>query len=68
MRAEDWTVRVPVRVIWGMQDTALLASLLDGLEELCADLKITRIADASHWLIHEQPRRINTLIAQALAD
>jgi epoxide hydrolase 4 len=68
LRAQDWTVRVPVRVIWGMQDTALLAGLLDGLEELCADLKITRIPDASHWLIHEQPRRINTLIAQALAD
>jgi epoxide hydrolase 4 len=68
MHAQDWTVRVPVRVIWGMKDTALLPCLLDGLEELCPDLKITRIADASHWLIHEQPRRINTLIAQALAD
>jgi epoxide hydrolase 4 len=68
MRAQDWTVRVPVRVIWGMKDTALLAGLLDGLDELCADLKITRIPDASHWLIHEQPRRINALIAQALAE
>jgi pimeloyl-ACP methyl ester carboxylesterase len=68
MRAQDWAVRVPVRVIWGMKDTALLACLLDGLDELCVDLKITRIPDASHWLIHEQPRRINTLIAQALAD
>jgi pimeloyl-ACP methyl ester carboxylesterase len=63
-----WIVRVPVRVIWGMQDTALLASLLEGLAELCADLRITRIDDGSHWVIHEQPARVNALIAQALDE
>ena len=36
---QRWIVRVPVRVLWGMQDTALLASLLEGLVELCADLR-----------------------------
>jgi epoxide hydrolase 4 len=68
MRAEDWLVRVPVRVIWGLMDTALLASLLDGLDELCTDLQITRIPEGSHWVIHEQPERINALIAQALRE
>ena len=65
---QRWIVRVPVRVIWGMQDTALLASLLEGLAELCADLRITRIDDGSHWVIHEQPARVNALIAQALDE
>jgi pimeloyl-ACP methyl ester carboxylesterase len=65
---QRWLVRVPVRVIWGMRDTALLGSLLEGLEELCADLRITRIDDGSHWVIHEQPARINALIAQALDE
>jgi len=68
MRAQDWIVPVPVRVIWGMQDTALLASLLDGLDQLCPDLRITRIPDASHWVIHEYPGRVNALLAQALAE
>jgi epoxide hydrolase 4 len=68
MRAQDWVVRVPVRVIWGMKDTALLPCLLDHLDELCPDLKITRVADASHLVIHEQPARVNMLIAQALAE
>ena len=63
-----WIVRVPVRVIWGMQDTALLPSLLEGLAELCADLRITHIDDGSHWVIHEQPARVNALIAQALDE
>jgi pimeloyl-ACP methyl ester carboxylesterase len=65
---QRWIVRVPVRVIWGMQDTALLASLLEGLAELCADLRIMRIDDGSHWVIHEQPARVNALIAQALDE
>ena len=69
MRAEDWVVRVPVsRVIWGLMDTALLASLLDGLEELCPDLDVT---PNSRWLSlggYEQPERINALIAQALRE
>jgi len=68
MRAQDWIVRVPVRVIWGMQDTALLAPLLDGLDQLCPDLRITRIPDGSHWVIHEHPARVNALLAQALVE
>jgi pimeloyl-ACP methyl ester carboxylesterase len=65
---QRWIVRVPVRVIWGMRDTALLGSLLEGLAELCPDLRITRIDDGSHWVIHEQPARVNALIAQALDE
>jgi pimeloyl-ACP methyl ester carboxylesterase len=63
---QRWIVHVPVRVIWGMQDTALLPSLLEGLTEFCADLRITHIDGGSHWVIHEQPARVNALIAQAL--
>ncbi|MGA2779713.1 MAG: alpha/beta hydrolase [Steroidobacteraceae bacterium] len=68
MLAQDWVTRVPVRVIWGMRDTALLPSLLDGLDSLCPDLRISRIADGSHWVIHEQPAHVNALIAAALDE
>jgi pimeloyl-ACP methyl ester carboxylesterase len=64
----DWMVRVPVRVIWGDEDAALRTNLLNGLEELCADLQITRIPEGSHWVIHEQPERINGLIRAALTN
>ncbi len=66
MDLRQWIVRVPVRVIWAMQDSALLGSLLDGLELLCPDLQVTRIPDGSHWVIHEQPARVTALIAQSL--
>jgi pimeloyl-ACP methyl ester carboxylesterase len=65
---KDWCVASPVRVIWGERDTALGVQLLDGLEDFCPDLKVTRIPEGSHWVVHEQPERINGLIRRALDD
>ncbi|TMH08841.1 MAG: alpha/beta fold hydrolase [Betaproteobacteria bacterium] len=52
------TVRVPTRVVWGMEDTALPPALLDGLEEFVPDLHITRVAGATHWIVHERPQLV----------
>lgn len=62
-----FVVRVPTLVIWGMRDTALLPTLLDGLEEWVPDLTIARIAEATHWVAHEQPGRVNALIREFIA-
>lgn len=56
------TVGVPTLVIWGMLDQALLPTQLDGLDEYIPDLKVERIEDGTHWVIHEQPERVNRLI------
>lgn len=63
---EDMRVRVPTRVIWGESDLALPVHLLDGLGQWVDDLVIERIADGTHWVVHEQPERINGLIRQFL--
>ena len=55
-------VRVPTLVIWGERDEALLTGNLDGLEDMVDDLRVERIADGSHWVIHEQPGKVNSLI------
>lgn len=62
----DFQVKVPTRVIWGENDKALPKTLLDGLENFVGDLQIQRIAEGSHWVIHEQPERVNRLIRQFL--
>ena len=62
MQPADFTVTVPTRVIWGMADTALPPTLLDGLDRFVADLTIERIADCSHWVVHEKSDQINRLI------
>ncbi|MBW1710175.1 MAG: alpha/beta hydrolase [Deltaproteobacteria bacterium] len=59
---EQFQVNVPTLVIWGEKDTILLPGNLEGLQEYVPDLTIERIPDGSHWIIHEQPERINFLI------
>jgi pimeloyl-ACP methyl ester carboxylesterase len=57
-------VKVPTLVIWGEQDQALLTGNLEGLGEYVSDLTIKRIPDGSHWVSHEQPDLINSLIRE----
>jgi pimeloyl-ACP methyl ester carboxylesterase len=68
MDPEDFRVKVPTRVIWGESDVALPKSLLDGLDQLIDDFELVRIPEGSHWVIHEQPQRINGLIRGFLAE
>lgn len=66
LKAEDFRVRVPVRMIWGERDIALPKGLLDGIEAVVDDVQIERIPEGSHWVIHEQPERVNQLIRSFL--
>lgn len=68
LNPEDFRIKVPTRVIWGEQDIALPKSLVDGLDGLVDDLAIERIPEGSHWVIHEQPQRINRLIRGFLSE
>ena len=47
-------VEVPTLVIWGLRDQALLPGLLEGLQEHVPRLQVHRVADASHWIVHER--------------
>ena len=60
------TVRVPTTVLWGERDKALLPGLLDGLERWVPDLKVVRVPDASHWIVHEQPALMAAQIASLI--
>ena len=52
------TSRVPTAVLWGEGDHALLPCLLDGLDRWVPDLRLSRVPQASHWIVHEQPERV----------
>lgn len=64
----DFHCKLPVRVIWGERDQALRPVLLDGLEQFITDLKIERLPEASHWVNHEQPHKVNQLIRRFLIE
>jgi epoxide hydrolase 4 len=51
----DFMVRVPTLVLWGERDSALLTGCVEGLGECVPDLKLVRVPDASHWIVHEKP-------------
>ena len=59
-------MRVPTLVIWGEQDPALLTGNLDGLEQYVPDLTLRRIADGTHWVVHEQRALVNQYIREYL--
>lgn len=58
------TVKLPTLVIWGLGDRALPPVLLDGLGDYVDPLTIKTVADAAHWIVHEQP----LLVAQLISD
>lgn len=60
-------VKVPTLVIWGEQDPYLLVSNLNGLERYVPNLRVERIPDATHWVVHEKPARVNELIREFVA-
>ena len=51
-------LHVPTLVVWGMQDTALTPSQLEGLDALVADLRIVRVDDAGHFVTWEKPEAV----------
>lgn len=60
------TISLPTLVIWAMDDIALPPALLDGLADYVDDLTVRTVADASHWIVHEQPQHVTELIASFL--
>ncbi len=58
LKAADFTVRVPTLVLWGERDRALLTGCIEGLGALVPRLKLVRVPEASHWIVHEQPARV----------
>ena len=61
-------VTVPTLAVWGMADRALLPGLLDGLAEHVADLRVVRVPDAGHWIVHERPLAVERAIRAFLAE
>ena len=65
--AEAVTVRVPTTVLWGEADIALPPSLLDGLQAFVPQLEVHRLADATHWLVHERPSLVADTITRLVS-
>ncbi|KKN25656.1 hypothetical protein LCGC14_0882530 [marine sediment metagenome] len=66
LEANPLKINVPTLVIWGEKDTALTVHNLKGLDEFVPDLTIKRIPEGTHWVINEQPDKVNSMIRDFL--
>lgn len=58
----DMTVEPETLVIWGTEDPLLEARMAEESAGFCRDGRLEEIPDATHWLQHERPERVNELI------
>jgi len=55
-------ITIPVLMLWGEQDRFLLADMAAPSIEMCEDGHLICLPEASHWLQHEAPEEVNSLI------
>jgi epoxide hydrolase 4 len=61
-------IEVPTLVIWGERDRHLGAELADPDPEWVPDARVVRLPDASHWVQHDEPERVNDLLIGFLSE
>jgi pimeloyl-ACP methyl ester carboxylesterase len=57
-------VSVPTLLLWGKKDVALNAELAPASIELCEQGHLVFFDQATHWVQHEEPARVNELILE----
>jgi epoxide hydrolase 4 len=57
-------VTAPTRVIWGQRDRYLTPELAEPPREDVPNLERVIRLDASHWVQHDEPERVNDLLAE----
>jgi pimeloyl-ACP methyl ester carboxylesterase len=61
-------VDVPVRLAWGERDPFLVPALAEASIARCARGELFRLPEATHWLHHEEPARVNALLVAFLRE
>lgn len=64
----DPLVQVPTLMIWGVKDRFLGPGVARSSFALCESALLEWIEDATHWVQHEEPERVNRLILDFLAE
>lgn len=60
------SIKLPVHIIWGKKDIAALPALAEKSMTLCSNATLTFLPDATHWVAHDEPERVNAILLSAL--
>jgi epoxide hydrolase 4 len=61
-RLESLRVTVPTLILWGVHDVALSREMASRSLDMCDDGELTFFEDATHWVQHDEPHRVNELL------
>ena len=61
-------IEAPVLVIWGERDRALGPELAEPDRTWVPHARVERLPDASHWVQHDAPDRVNALLLEHLGN
>lgn len=66
-RLPSLRVTVPTLIIWGAHDLFFGRDLAPLSLEMCDDGQLEMVEDATHWVQHERPQRVNQLMERFFA-
>ncbi len=55
-------------VIWGQRDAYIGSELAEPLPQWVPNVRVERLAEATHWVHHEAPEQVNELLVGFLSD
>jgi pimeloyl-ACP methyl ester carboxylesterase len=61
-------IKVPTLLIWGAKDRFLGREMAQPSINLCDQGQLVFIEEATHWVQHEEPDRVNHLILEFLQN
>lgn len=61
-------VEAPVLILWGDRDPHLGKELAEPVAKWVPKVRIERVPEASHWVQHDAPERVNELLLQFFAQ
>ncbi|HEY7961153.1 MAG TPA: alpha/beta hydrolase [Solirubrobacteraceae bacterium] len=63
-RASLRVIGAPTLVIWGERDRYIGAELAEPAAQWVPDVRVERLPQATHWVQHEEPERVNELLIE----
>jgi pimeloyl-ACP methyl ester carboxylesterase len=60
-------IEAPTLVIWGDNDTALGSELAEPEARWVKDVRVVHLPEATHWVQHDEPERVNELLTEFLS-
>jgi len=64
----SYRVTIPTLILWGARDKFIGKELAEQSLSLCDDGRLEWIDPATHWVQHEEPARVNQMIADFIGD